>query len=125
MQAVYNLARMWYFTGDSSYARKSHDILLSWAVTQKHYDGIEAAFDIGDYAYRFAGGADILRGTWPGWTQEDTATVKNYFGTVLCSGVPAPAITGSQGMEQLMGAVAVAAFNVGASFPFSLAVYFY
>src|SRR5689334_22901461 len=28
MQAVFNLARMWYFTGNTNYAQKSHDILL-------------------------------------------------------------------------------------------------
>ena len=39
--------------------------------------------DLGDYAYTFVGGADILRGTWPGWTEADTTTVKAYFGNVL------------------------------------------
>ena len=39
--------------------------------------------DLGDYAYAFVGGADILRGTWPGWTEADTTTVKAYFGNVL------------------------------------------
>jgi len=111
MQAVYNLARMWYFTGDANYAQKAHDILLSWARTQKHYDGIEAAFDTGDYAYRYVGGAEILRGTWPGWTQEDTDTVKDYFGNVLLAGIATPVIQGSQGMEQFAVAVAVAAFD--------------
>lgn len=111
MQAVYNLARMWYFTGDANYAQKAHDILLSWATTQKAFNGIESSFDVGDYAYRFAGGAEILRTTWPGWTQEDTDTVKSYFGNVLFPGVPSPATTGSQGMEQFAAAVAVTAFD--------------
>lgn len=34
MTAVYNLARMWYFTGNTNYAQKSHDILIVWAITQ-------------------------------------------------------------------------------------------
>ena len=28
MQAAFNLARMWYFTGDANFAKKSHDILI-------------------------------------------------------------------------------------------------
>ncbi|MEO6477605.1 RICIN domain-containing protein [Luteolibacter sp.] len=82
MTAVYNLARMWYFTGNPQYAQKSHDILLAWANTQTSFTGMEANLDLGDYAFRFTGGADILRGTWSGWTQTDTDAVKNLFGNV-------------------------------------------
>lgn len=82
MIAIWNLARMWYFTGDTRYAQKSHDILLAWANTQTSFDGIEAPLDLGDYAYRWAGGAEILRSTWPGWTQADTDKVKALFGNI-------------------------------------------
>lgn len=113
MTAVYNLARMWYFTGNSSYAQKAHDILISWANTQTSFSGIEASFDIGDYAYRFAGGADILRGTWSGWTSSDTTTVQNYFNNVLwpALGIGNANATGSQGIEPLAAAVAIAVFD--------------
>jgi hypothetical protein len=83
MIAIWNLARMWYFTGNTAYAQKAHDILLAWATTQTSFTGTESMLDLGDYAYKFVGGADILRGTWPGWTAADTATVKSYFGSVL------------------------------------------
>jgi hypothetical protein len=83
MEAVYALARMWYFTGNAAYAQKAHDILISWATTNTTFDGNEAGLAMGDYAYRFAGGADILRGTWSGWTSADTTTVQNYFANVL------------------------------------------
>jgi len=79
MTAVFNLARMWYFTGNTNYAQKAHDILLAWANTQTNFAGQEMDLSLGDYAYAYGGGADILRGTWPGWTVADTATVKNYF----------------------------------------------
>jgi len=79
MAAVYNLARMWYFTGTDAYAQKAHDILLQWATTQTSFSGQEIDLSLGDYAQCYAGGADILRGTWPGWTDADTTTVKNYF----------------------------------------------
>jgi hypothetical protein len=83
MTAIWNLARMWYFTGNSAYAQKAHDILLAWAKTHKKFGGRESMLDLGDYAYKFVGGADILRGTWPGWTSADTTAVKKYFNDVL------------------------------------------
>lgn len=113
MQAVFNLSLMWYFTGNADYAQKAHDILIAWATTQTAYTGVEASFDLGDCAYCYAGGADILRGTWSGWTESDTTTVQNYFNNVFwsCLGFPGPMATGSQGMEALTAAVAIAVFD--------------
>jgi hypothetical protein len=45
--------------------------------------GRESMLDLGDYAYYFVGGADILRGTWADWKDDDTAAVKKYFKNVL------------------------------------------
>jgi hypothetical protein len=82
MGTVFNYARLWYFTGDNAYAQKAHDILLAWANTQTTMGGNEAGLALGDSAFAYAGGADILRGTWPGWTAADTAAVKNLFENV-------------------------------------------
>jgi len=115
MQAVYNQSLMWYFTGNAAYARKAAHILLAWARTQKKFGGMESDLDLGDFAYRFAGGADILRGTWPGWTPADTAAVKHLFGTVYWPGafnaghnILGPA---NKGMLALSAACAIAIFN--------------
>jgi len=78
MNAVYNLARMWYFTGNDAYAIKARDILLAWATTHTSFTGNESGLALGDHALSFAGGASILRG-WSGWTPANTTTVKNYF----------------------------------------------
>jgi fibronectin type 3 domain-containing protein len=83
MMAFNNLARMWYFTGNTNYAQKARDIIIAWATTQKSFGGQESGLDLGDYAIAYGGGASILRGTWPGWTQQDTITVQNYFRNVL------------------------------------------
>lgn len=83
MVAIWNLSRMWHFTGNQEYAKKAREILMAWATTQVEFTGRESMLDLGDYAYMFVGGADILRGTWPGWTEADTATVKKYFKNVL------------------------------------------
>jgi len=108
MVAVYNMARLWYFTGNEAYAQKAHDILIAWANTHKTFSGNESGLDLGDYAVCYAGGASILRGTWPGWTEADTATVKNYFLNCLWPGslagynVQGPANKGSLYMASAM-----------------------
>jgi len=112
MQAVYNLAVMWYFTGDSNYAQKAHDILLAWANTHTSFSGNEAGLDLGDYAYRWGGGASILRGTWPGWTASDTTAVKNYFSNVFWPPTGGPNVMGpcNKGNIYMEAGIAVALF---------------
>jgi hypothetical protein len=83
MTAVYYLARMWYFTGNADYAQKAHDILLAWANTNTTFNGSESGLALGDVSLAYGGGAEILRGTWPGWTAADTTAVRNYFSNVL------------------------------------------
>jgi hypothetical protein len=90
MLAVNNLARMWYFTGNTNYAQKARDILIAWATPQKSFGGQESGLDLGDYAIAYGGGASILRDTWTGWTQQDTITVQNYFRNVLWPATAAP-----------------------------------
>jgi hypothetical protein len=83
MVAISNLSRMWYFTQDERYAVNARKLLLGWATTQTEFSGNESMLDLGDYASQFVGGAEILRSTYPGWTEADTATVKKYFKNVL------------------------------------------
>lgn len=83
MAAAYNQARMWYFTGDERHARIAREIIVGWATTQKVFDGYEACLDIGEHVYFFCGAADILRGCWSGWTEEDTAVVKKWMREVI------------------------------------------
>ncbi|MGJ3699803.1 discoidin domain-containing protein [Variovorax sp. AFSI2.2] len=83
MVAIWNLSRMWYFTRDDRYADKAREMLLAWATTHVEFSGRESMLDLGDYAMQFVGGAEILRATWPGWKEADTATVKKYFKNVL------------------------------------------
>lgn len=113
MVAVYSLARMWYFTGNAAYAQKARDILIAWATTHTSFGGNESGLDLGDYAICYGGGASILRGTWPGWTADDTATVQGYFQKVLWPAslvgthVPGPA---NKGALYMAAGIAIAAF---------------
>jgi regulation of enolase protein 1 (concanavalin A-like superfamily) len=113
MTAAYNQARMWYFTGNATYAKKARDILLSWATTQTSFGGMESNLDLGDFAISFVGAADILRGTWPHWTEADTAAVKKLFASVywpalgLDMDVLGP---GNKGSLSLVAGAAIAVF---------------
>ncbi|MFC0518085.1 cellulose binding domain-containing protein [Mucilaginibacter angelicae] len=112
MQAVHNLAWMWWFTGDSTYARKATNLLDAWAVTNTTWGGGESMLDIGDYAQYWGVGAEILRSTFPGWTATNTQHVKNYFANVLfpTSWVPSPLRDANKGALQLKIALAASVF---------------
>lgn len=113
MGAVYSLAQMWYFTGNTNYAQKAHDILIAWANTQTNFGGQESGLELGDYAACYASGADILRGTWPGWTSADTTTVQNYFLNVFWPATASPGYTpgpANKGLLSMSAGIAIAAF---------------
>jgi autotransporter-associated beta strand protein len=112
MLAVHNLAFMWWFTGDSLYARKATNILDGWAVTNTTWGGNESMLDIGDYAHYWGTGAEILRYTFPGWTAANTQHVEKYFSEVLfpTSWVPNPLRDQNKGAIQLKIALAASVF---------------
>jgi fibronectin type 3 domain-containing protein len=113
MTAVYNLAHMWYFTGNSAYAQKARDILIAWANTQTNMGGNQAGLALGDTAFVWGGGASILRGTWPGWTPADTAKVKNLFTNVYWPGTANPwnvPGTFNKGLINMSAGIAIAVF---------------
>ena len=113
MSAVYNYARLWYFTGTNAYAQKAHDILLAWANTQTTMGGDQAGLALGDLAQAYGGGASILRGTWPGWTAADTTAVQNLFAnvywpkTAAAGNIEGPA---NKGDLNMMAGMAIALF---------------
>jgi hypothetical protein len=113
MGAIWNYARLWYFTGNEDYAIKAREILIAWANTQTTMGGNEAGLALGDSAFAYAGGASILRGTWSGWSEADTAAVKNLFANVYwpatanSSNLAGPANKGSINMS---AGIAIALF---------------
>ena len=112
MVAVHNLAFMWWFTGDTAYARKATDILDGWAVINTVWGGNENCLDIGDFAQFWGVGAELLRYTYPGWTAANTQHVENYFTNVLfpASAVPYPLRDQNKGALQLKIALAASVF---------------
>ncbi len=114
MVAAFNLSLMWYFTDNEAYAAKARDILMAWATTQTEFGGQLGNLDLGDFAYAYGGAASILRGSWSGWTAENTAAVKNLFNNVYwpASGCSFYAIGPSnKGNLSMSAGVVIAAFS--------------
>src|SRR5882762_8617433 len=112
MTAIGNMSRLWYYTGNAAYAQKAHDILLAWATTQTVFGGYESNLDMGDYIHQFVTGADILRGTWPGWTANDTTTVKSFFTNVYYPGAGIGSVgPANKGLYTLVDGIYLALFN--------------
>lgn len=115
MIAMHNLARMWYFTDNEAYAQKARDILINWATAHTQWVSGQVYLDMGYHAHDVFQGAEILRGTWPGWTEADTDTCKAYFNDVWWDPahlpLPNPLRSANQGMAQLTAALGVAVFN--------------
>jgi len=112
MIAIHNLAFMYVFTGDSTYARKATNMLDAWAVTNTSWGGGENMLDIGDRVAYFVVGADILRSTFPGWTATNDTHVNNYFRNVLypSSWMPSPLRDANKGALQCQIAIGIAAY---------------
>ncbi|MDP0490890.1 MAG: carbohydrate-binding protein [Verrucomicrobiota bacterium JB023] len=115
MIAMHNLARLWYLTDNEAYAQKAYDILMSWVATHTEFIPGETYLDMGYHAHDVFQGADLLRGSWSGWTQADTDTLKTYFENVWWNSgrldFPGPLRSANQGMAQFVSLLNVAVFN--------------
>ncbi|MDF7823619.1 carbohydrate-binding protein [Pontiellaceae bacterium B12227] len=115
MRAMHNLARMWYFTDNDDYAQKSYDILMDYVAVHTNFADGETYLEMGYNAWRVFEGADILRGTWAGWSEADTDACKTYFEEVWWNTghipTPGPLRSANQGAANLAAAVGVAIFN--------------
>ena len=111
-EAVLFHAIQWYFTRNEAHARKAVDILDAWATTHRTWSGrsvhLHAAWRGGNYVM----GAEILRHTYPGWTEENTRNTETYFRNILYPQFrrPNPLRAANQGANNLMGAMFVAAY---------------
>lgn len=77
--AVYELALMWYITGQKEYADKSIGIMMDWADTVKR-DTKRDHLRIGTSTHKFCIAAEIFRYTpSSGWTEENTKKLSAYL----------------------------------------------
>jgi Alginate lyase/Protein of unknown function (DUF1349) len=75
--AAYYNAIAWTVTGDEAYAKKSVEIVNAWSYKCKLINGKDAVLCAGIYGYKLMAAAEILRATYPGWSQADIAQFKS------------------------------------------------
>lgn len=77
--AAYTDALLWYFTGNESYARRSIDILNSWAGLKGFTAGSDQdSLQAGWIGSTFAQAAEIVR-LYPGWSAEEISKLQQMF----------------------------------------------
>lgn len=81
--AVYNHALMWYITRDKAYAEKAVEILNAWSGKLRSFDANNAKLNVGLNGYYFLNAAEILKYSYPEWTEEDMELFKRMVMTVF------------------------------------------
>ncbi|XMO87947.1 carbohydrate-binding protein [Algibacter sp. AS12] len=109
--ALYH-ALQWYFTKDSSHAELAMSIIEPWATTHKSWGGTSAHLGAAWRGGTLVQACEILRYTYPGWTDELTAKTEDYFLDVYWPlfRLPNPLRAANQGANNLMGAMYVAVY---------------
>lgn len=77
--AAYTQALMWYFTGDEVYAENTVKILNAWAETIQTHDGANWYLNTGWYGSVFPQAAQIMKLTYPKWTEEEQQKLVEAF----------------------------------------------
>jgi hypothetical protein len=75
--AAYYNAIAWAITGEERYAKKSVEIMNAWSYQCKEINGKDAVLCAGIYGYKLMNAAELIRATYPGWSQKDIAQFKH------------------------------------------------
>jgi len=78
MWQLYRMAMLWTVKKDRRAAEKGMEILRTYAQKHKRWSGVESSFMRGD-CMNCVVAAEILRWTYPGWTEQDTTDLTRYF----------------------------------------------
>jgi hypothetical protein len=112
VNAILYHALQYYFTKDEAYAEKAIAIIKPWVRTHKTWSGTSAHLSAAWRGGTFAQACEILRYTYPGWTDELSVECEDYLKDVFWPlfRLPDPLRSANQGANNLMGAMYVAVF---------------
>jgi len=82
-EIAYHCALMWNITGDEKYAKKSIEILNAWTKTQTKFTSEDAMLVVSWCGFFYVNAAEIMRYTYPKWSQADIKQAEEYFINVL------------------------------------------
>jgi hypothetical protein len=105
-------ALQYYFTGDEAHAELAISMIEAWASTHKTWSGTSAHLGAAWRGGTMAQACEILRYTYPGWTDDLTVLTEDYFLEVFWPlfRLPDPLRAANQGANNLMGAMYVAVY---------------
>ncbi len=75
--AAYRCALMWCLTDEEAYANKAMEIVRAYSAALRHIDGHDAPLMAGLNGFIFVNACELLRYTYPKWTDEDTQEVEH------------------------------------------------
>ncbi|GAB6007854.1 right-handed parallel beta-helix repeat-containing protein [Dysgonomonas reticulitermitis] len=79
---AYSYAVLWYITKDESYARKAIEIIDGWSSKLRSFDENNAKLLVALTGYEFCNAAEILRYSYPGWTEKNTESMTHLMMSV-------------------------------------------
>lgn len=81
-EAAYGSALLWYATKEERYAKKAIEIIDAWSSKLRSLDENNAKFLVAFTGYEFCNAAEILRYTYPGWTEKNTESMTHLMMSV-------------------------------------------
>ena len=109
--ALYH-ALQWSATGIEAHAILATEIVDAWATTHTTWSGISIHLHAAYRGGMMVQAAEILRHTYPGWTQQNTDNCESYFRNIIYPQfrIPDPIRAANQGANNIWGALQVAVF---------------
>jgi hypothetical protein len=81
--AAYSHALQWYITGKEEHAKKSVEILNAWVNKCTKITGADDELLAGITGSRYVNAAEILRYSYPGWSQADVTKFSDWLSKVF------------------------------------------
>jgi hypothetical protein len=107
--AAYTQARMWYFTGNSAYAKNAAGIMETYAQTVTAHQGNNWYLQVAWAGCVFPLAAELLRSTYPDW--KNSRVAGKWFNDVLLPPMFDRIAFGNREFAILNGMTAIAIYN--------------
>jgi hypothetical protein len=109
-KAAYTMALMWVFTRDERYAEKAVEIMNAWTILQGH-GGANWYLQASWAGSVWPNAAEIIRATYPGWSQEDIARFSAMLSRAYLPELHNRMAYGNRKLSSINAMVAIGVFN--------------
>jgi hypothetical protein len=111
--AAYQNALVWAITGDEAHARTAVSIINAWSDVFKVFDGTDVELGAGLTVFKMASAAEIMRSTYPKWSQSEIKKCQEMFSRVFYPPIQYFALWahGNWDLACMKGMMSIAVFN--------------